>query len=93
MDNTGIVPVGLIFISIFIVFTMYYVLEFLLSENDKGKKKIILSNFCLFVFFPLAIVLSVLLRFKDTENTFGIFKLFLLQKLTTFRLRGVLHKY
>ena len=91
MDN--IVPVGLIFTSIFIVFTMYYVLEFLLSENDKGKKKIILAIFFLFVLFPLAIVLSVLLRFTDSGYSFGIFKLFLLHKLTSCRLRGVLHQY
>jgi len=33
---------------------------------------------CPFVLFLLAIVLSVLLRFTDTDNSFGIFKLFLL---------------
>jgi hypothetical protein len=31
----------------------------------------------LFVLFPLAIVLSVLLRFTDSDNLFGIIKLFL----------------
>jgi hypothetical protein len=36
--------------------------------------------FCrsLFVLFPLAIVLSVLLRFTDSDYPFGIFKLFLI---------------
>jgi len=35
--------------------------------------------FCksLFVLFPLVIVLSVLLQFKDSDYPFGIFKLFL----------------
>jgi len=32
----------------------------------------------LFVLFPLAIVLSVLLRFMDSDYPYGIFKLFLL---------------
>jgi hypothetical protein len=31
---------------------------------------------CPFVLFPLAIVLSVLLRFTDSDYPFGIFKLF-----------------
>jgi len=33
--------------------------------------------FCPFVLFLLAIVLSVLLRFTDSDYPFGIFKLFL----------------
>jgi hypothetical protein len=34
---------------------------------------------CPFVFYLLAIVLSVLLRFTDSDYCFGIFKLFLIQ--------------
>ena len=36
-------------------------------------------SFCPFVLFLLAIVISVLLRFTDSDYPFGIFKLFSLQ--------------
>jgi hypothetical protein len=40
-------------------------------------ERILLIIVCPFVLLLLAIVLSVLLRFTDSDNLFGIFKLFL----------------
>lgn len=92
MDN--IVPIGLIFTSIFIVATMYYVLEFLLSENDKGKKtcifkkKIILA-IC-FSFWPFSFVRP---RIRVPYYPFAFIKLFLLHKRATLGLRRVINQY
>jgi hypothetical protein len=54
------------------------------------------SLFVLLYFFPLAIVLSVLLRYTDSDYPFGIFKFFLQQCnqnrpgwLLLFRIRDV----
>ena len=41
-----------------------------------------LISLCPFVLFILAIVLSVLLRYTDSDYPFGIFKLFLIMSLT-----------
>ena len=38
---------------------------------------VLLIDVCPFVLFRLVIVLSVLLRYTDTDYSFGIFKLFL----------------
>jgi hypothetical protein len=40
---------------------------------------VLLIAVCPFVFFLLAIVLSVLLRYADSDCPFGIFRLFLLE--------------
>ena len=37
----------------------------------------VVDRFCPFVLFLIAIVLSVLLRYTDSDYSFGIFKLFL----------------
>jgi hypothetical protein len=41
----------------------------------------ILNLVCLYVIFPLVIVLSVLLKFRTSAYPFGIFKLFLTNKI------------
>jgi len=47
---------------------------------------------CPFVLFLFAIVLSVLLRFTDSDYAFGIFKLFLHDTFCVTKIEYIMHK-
>jgi hypothetical protein len=66
-------------ISIYKKIYTYPILFLTLEKEIKENYKINCTKQlrCPFVLFPLAIVLSVLLRITDSDYPFGIFKLFL----------------
>jgi hypothetical protein len=51
---------------------------------------VVLIVVCPFVFFLLAIVLSVLLRYTDSDCLFGIFKIFLYFVLSCWKVKEFL---